>query len=680
MRKLLILLLALPLILRAQQKPEWTFYGPSFCYDKTTVIEKGLNVTGINDVIFTPDGTMVVSSVENPIIFIKDWKDYSTGGLLFSKEKSKLSLMKGGETSDALAMVVDQRNDFWFGTRKGLYRINASTYADLEKMSKARNTDGVKVPDDTPGMPFNGVNLIKQGTNGHLWVAGGKFTGLVKYEPKGVSEYDGATWKNFPVTGAEGKEVTRMTLDQQNNPIVASETGHMNNVISWLKDGQWKSLGSIGKDLGAEAIAVDKNNTLYAGTMNGIYVWKGEKWEKLETKKEIRSVKDLQFDASGNLWVATDLGAVCINASGGEYDLTQSNSPMPINAVKKIVVDKDNRKWFVTDAGILGFKEPQYVRTDRFNVYTKFNSGVFGGKIETMVPFKNGFLMVNDNIGLINYDGSKFSALTPSNQQEMAYYDVAVDKNGTAYMGTFRYLHKFDGSSYSKWDWKDDIGRQVNTVLIDDKNTVWIGFNGISKFDGSKWQNFDKKNAGLSSNTVLQLYQDSKGNIWAILPDGVAKYDGTAWTSFTKKTTGVQFRNMTGIAETKEGKMLFTNGYTLAEYDGTAMKAVDGFKEVGTVKNMIVDEDGSLLMATEEKGIARFKDGQVTYIDENNFGLPTNSINCIYKHTDGKIWVSCGNKPLTVGTAMEGEKPADSFNRKMREFDTFYGLVEISKL
>lgn len=250
-------------------------------------------------------------------------------------------------------------------------------------------------------------------------------------------------------------------------------------------------------------------------------------------------------------------------------------------------------------------------------------------------------------------------------------------------MGTYRFIHKYDGSAYSKWEWNDKIGKQINTVLVDDKNTVWIGFDGVSRFDGTAWQNFDKK-SGLSSNTVFQLFQDRKNNIWALLPDGVAKYDGSTWTSFTKKTSGIPFRNMKSVAETKDGKIFFTNGYALVEYDGSTMKAVDAFKEVGTVQNMIAEDDGSLLMATEENGIARFKDGTVSFYKQENAALPSNAINYLFKDTDGKIWAVCGKTaytpPSMPGTTEVVESPKDAFMRKLKEFDAFSALIQMEKL
>ncbi len=691
MKRMIYGMMLLPLLLAAQPKAEWTFYGPGLVYENNAATDKKLGVTGVNEVLVTQSGALAISSETEAIFFLKDGIDYSTGKMVFTKEKSKFSLVKGGETANALSMATTPNGDLWFGTKKGLYRIDYALYSDLNKMKDAPMLQGVRLNEDTPGMPFNAVSIIKAGKNGHLWVAGGKLSGLIKVEFLGISEYNGTDWKNFPVTGFEGKEVTAMALDQQDNPVVVSGDAFTSSTVLWMKDGQWKSLGAFPKGETVSAIAVGNNNMIYAGTSKGVYTWENDKWTLYPTKKDITGIKDIKVDQSNNVWIASDYGVYCVNSGGGEYDLTQSNSPLPINTVSKITVDSNNKKWFVTTMGILGFKEPQVTSNDNMTIYTKYNSGMFDGQIESIVPYKDGFLMSNHEIGLVSFDGKTFKALTPKKNSELFYNDAVVAKDGSAYMGTYRFIHKYDGKEYTKWEWKDDTGKQVNAILIDNKNSIWIGSDGISKYDGTAWQNFNKKNAGLSSNAVTGLFQDSKGTIWALVNDGVAKYDGTTWTSYTKKTTDVQLRNMTAAAETKDGKVLFTNGFTLAEFDGTAFKALDGFANVGTVYSMLIDEDGTLLLGTEEKGIARFKDGKTTFCDQATCGLPSNTVTSIYKHTDGKLWITCGVKPLSAGSGLAqpatagqpggvaAEPAGEAFNRKMKQFDTFFGVVQLNK-
>lgn len=691
MKRLLFILLLCPLLTFGQQAPksDWTVYSGTLTYDKGTFGSKGFNAQGITQIMFTANGDMVIAAPETPITFYKDGKEYGTTQIVFEKEGAKLQVVKGGETQSAQAMAFDKDGNLWFGSRKGLHKIDQELFADLEKMKSTPMMKGTRFSAETPGMPFNDVRILKMDRANNMWAAGARTSGLAKVEHKGLSKNENGTWTNYLVTGAEDKEVMLLEFDNQNNPIVATPTGLVGNTISWYKDGAWKALGTPAGKIDATVALAFVNDVLYAATGTDIHQWKNDKWEKLIVKTPMM-INDMKVDKNKNLWVATSSGVVCVNAGGGEYSINVSNSPLPSNSVKKIIVDSNNKKWFLSDLGIVGFKEPADLSNENMVVYTKFNSSFADGRIESIVNYKDGLLISNTDRGLVSFDGKSFKIVTT--MPETYYNNIAQDKNGTVYLATYRYIHKYDGAADTKWQWKDDIGRQVNHVLVDNQNNIWIAADGVSKFDGTTWQNFNKKNAGLSSNAALKLFQDSKNNIWASLYDGVAKYDGTTWTVFTKKTAGVALGNMNGIAETKDGKMLFSNGYKLIEYDGTAMKEVAGFKEAGTLRNMIIDTDGTLLVATEENGIVKFKDGVQSACNETTCGLPTNAISHIYRDNNGKLWVGFGLPPAIerpgIGAMGQpgqtptapAENPRDVFMKRLKAFDSVYGLMELKKL
>lgn len=692
MKRSILILFLCPILLFGQQAPksDWTVYTSTLTYDKGTFGSKGFNAQGITEFLFTANGDMVIAAPETPITFYKDGKEYGTNQIVFTKEGGKLQLIKGGETQSAQALILDKDGNLWFGSRKGLHKIDQALFADLEKMKSSSMMEGTRFSAETPGMPFNDVRIIRIDNANNMWVAGAKTSGLgAKVEYKGLSKNENGTWTNYVVTGAEDKEVKLVEFDDQNNPIVATASGLVGNTISWYKDGSWKSLGSPGGKMNGTLALAFFNNTLHAATGTDIHQWKNDKWEKLPVKTSM-IINDMKVDKNQNLWVATSSGVVCINAGGGEYAITASNSPLPSNAVKKLIIDNNNKKWFLSDLGLVGFKEPADMSNENMVVYTKFNSTFADGRIESIVNYKDGLLISNTDRGLVSFDGKSFKQLTT--QSELYYNNIAQDKTGTVYLATYRYIHKYDGNTDTKWQWKDDTGRQINHVLVDNQNNVWIASDGVSKFDGTAWQNFNKKNAGLSSNAALKLFQDSKNNIWASLYDGVAKYDGTTWTVFTKKTAGVALGNMNGIAETKDGKILFSNGYKLIEYDGTVMKEVAGFKEAGTLRNMIIDTDGTLLVATEENGIVKFKDGVQSACNEATCGLPTNAISHIYRDNNGKLWVGFGLPPAverpSIGAmgqpgqapAAPVENPKDVFMKRLKAFDSVYGLMELKKM
>ena len=71
---------------------------------------------------------------------------------------------------------------------------------------------------------------------------------------------------------------------------------------------------------------------------------------------------------------------------------------------------------------------------------------------------------------------------------------------------------------------------KVITLFLDlfdnSKNRIWYGCHtGLSIYDGQKYKNFDKED-GLPSKSVSKIFEDSKGQIWALSNTPVWNDDG----------------------------------------------------------------------------------------------------------------------------------------------------------
>ncbi|MBC8314770.1 MAG: hypothetical protein ISR57_06115 [Bacteroidales bacterium] len=67
-------------------------------------------------------------------------------------------------------------------------------------------------------------------------------------------------------------------------------------------------------------------------------------------------------------------------------------------------------------------------------------------------------------------------------------------------------------------------------LFEDSKGNVWFGLGlglgqraGIGKFDGTEWTFFDK-DTGLPKNLIVSILEDSKGNMWFGIPSGIVRY------------------------------------------------------------------------------------------------------------------------------------------------------------
>lgn len=679
----------------AQLKADWTFYGTQFGYGEGKMNDKKINIVGVTDFKILKDGSFIFSSQSGITVF----KDGSVSEL--NKVLNVNGSVKAGMKLDGtLGISVDKNNNLFFRIDRRLFMIDSKYFNDGQFKPDNLGEVPAKRLREEDGFIYKTVTALASDSKGNIWVRGdisdevtSMKTGNVDFK-NGVTRFDGAKWDRTDVYGTENDLETFVVFDENDYALMQFPQGKTANMIyaaSGRSDEKVVSKGELLEVSGAVAMDYFKG-LIYLANSNMIHVQKNGKWERVATTP-LTNIVDIKVDKTGKIWIASNEGVTCINTNGLQYQLNTENSILPTNSVRKIVIDGQNKKWFMSDGGLVGYKEPADPKLG-MSIYTKLNSNYFDGKIEGIESFDKGLLLLNSDYGLLRFDGANFKQETPSNLGGMFFNDLTVSKDGKAYIGTYRYLHEYDGKLYTKIEWKEDIGKQVTSVVTDDNNNVWIGFDGISKRENGTWQNFNKKNAGLSSNTVYKLFKDSKGNVWGVLSDGIVKYDGTTWTSFTKKTTDIGLRNMIGFAETKDGKVWFCNGSKLVESDGTVMKEVTNFKSVGTIRNMISQEDGSLLIATEEKGIAKVKDGNVTYFDQAS-GLPTNAISRIFKDKDNAIWVSFGfpppapsisstfDRPTPGGAASPAPpppSPKEIFTKKLQASDIQFGLVKLTQL
>jgi hypothetical protein len=698
MKAILFLVFAIlvvnPDISFAQSKADWTFYGPQFSYVDGKITDSQLSITDVTDFKILKNGAFIFTSKKGPVTVLKNGnvkvleKVFNTTGTVKSGMNISGTLHVAVDKSDNLFLQVDN-------TR--LFMIESKYFNGGEFNPNNLDVIPARRLKEEDGFIYKTITALESDSKGDIWVRGdisdikNTFNRDFDYR-NGIAKFDGTKWETTNFNPGMSKPVALVVFDEADNAILEFPA-MKNETLLYSRPNQVNPGDNpvVGRGVPSEVgspVAMDfYNGAVYIANSTSVAVQRNGQWNKISTLP-LTNIADMKVDKTGFVWIASNEGITCVRPNGAQYQITSKNSILPANLIRKIAIDDQNKKWFVSDGGLVGYKEPAAPKQG-MSIYTRLNSNYFDGKIQGIQKFESDLLLLNNDYGLLRFDGSNFKQETPNSMGGMVFNDLTVGKDGKAYVGTYRYLHTFDGKNYEKVEWNEEIGKQVIAVVTDDKNILWIGFDGISKFENGTWQNFNKKNAGLSSNTVYKLFKDSKGNLWGALSDGIVKYDGATWTSFTKKTTEIALRNMIGFAETRDGKVWFCNGSKLVETDGTTMKEVPNFKSVGTIRNMISQDDGSLLIATEENGIAKVKEGTVTFINQAS-GLPSNSITRIFKDTDNSVWVSFGSpppaasissvfdRPTPGASAPPAPNPKEVFTKKLKDSDIQFGLVKIT--
>ena len=210
----------------------------------------------------------------------------------------------------------------------------------------------------------------------------------------------------------------------------------------------------------------------------------------------------------------------------------------------------------------------------------------------------------------------------------------------------------------------------INCLVQDSVGTIWIGtMSGVSKYNGIKFENFNKKN-GLAENRVVSSCIDTKKNIWfGHWAGGISVYI-TKTKTFkhilpNDKTIDI-FKTINCIYQDKSENIWFGTGgqglmrLDVSDYnisDDTAKIAHLNFKLIrkneGLSSDIInsIGQDGDYtLWVGTDAGVTKIKHSGVSkyiydHLDITN-GLPSNTITSVLCDSKRRIWLGSIDKGI----------------------------------
>jgi ligand-binding sensor domain-containing protein len=123
--------------------------------------------------------------------------------------------------------------------------------------------------------------------------------------------------------------------------------------------------------------------------------------------------------------------------------------------------------------------------------------------------------------------------------QSSGISSIVEDMDSNIWIGTWTEgLFKFDGDTWINYDTSNTslLVNGIWTLRVESNNTLWIGTlgfeGGLAKFDGSEWRVWELDNYGIEGTTIFDIEIDNEGYFWmGTLWDGLVKFDGD--TTFT---------------------------------------------------------------------------------------------------------------------------------------------------
>lgn len=580
-------------------------------------------------------------------------------------EKFTYTTRNSGLPSDSISSLVVDKNDvLWIGTNNGLVSYNGSDW-------KVFNTGNSL-------LPFNAIQCLCIDSSNTKWIAAK--TLLVQYDGISFSPFPivmdttrglylihnvsiGDSGKLY-ISGMDSLLVIDTAYSHgkpyvqkyyKYEPIITSYNGNI-----W----QTASLPAFSSGYGTPTgLIVESNGDYWVSTTLGLLQHTTAGWKQyLLTNSNMPTnfVYASGCGKDGAKWFGTkrdNSTSTYVNMGARFGGLTKiqdstlttftaKNSTFPFTSVSSIHVDEDGIVWAGTTLGAL-------VKFDGTNsvVYSVASGLQDGGTLYTpgissIDIAKDGSKYISSLDGLVKLKDNKwnvfFNEIIPnptSDSTNMSYASLGIayefhstcqDSKGAIWTAAKHYLYpnycwlyKYEAGVWTRFDTTysgNHFPLMPSVVKADNHNVIWVGDSGsgLGKFDGKYWTIYNTANSSLSSNNILSMGIDSKGNKWLGTDSGLVKYNDTSWSVFNKANGKCPINRVTALR----------------------IDANDNIW-IGCGRN----QWGSIVSDTNS-GLIKFREDGYTVFNTQNSGLPQNSISAIAVDGKNAVWVGTDTRGL----------------------------------
>ena len=192
------------------------------------------------------------------------------------------------------------------------------------------------------------------------------------------------------------------------------------------------------------------------------------------------------------------------------------------------------------------------------------------------------------------------------------------------------------------------IGEYVVDIFQDSKGNIWFGTleKGVAKFDGNNLKYLTVKD-GLPSNRITNVIEDNLGNLWFGTDIGVSKFDGKIFTNYSEKD-GLCSNMISNLFIDSKGIIWIGTWGGICRFDGIQFENFSiPYPKIETKINPDT-KDWITSIAEDSKGKIWFgRDGYgASEFDGNSFvhfttkeGLNSNNVQSIAEDKKGNIWI-----------------------------------------
>ena len=218
-------------------------------------------------------------------------------------------------------------------------------------------------------------------------------------------------------------------------------------------------------------------------------------------------------------------------------------------------------------------------------------------------------------------------------------HDLLV-QGDTLWIGTGGGLFAYSFSEDSLMGVEGPIAGSIRTIAIDDEGMLWAGGrNGLSIRSRAGWKHYTRRTNRFFSNVTAIVVGEEK--IWISTHGNGCGFVSGGMLQIYALADSLLDDRVECFVEGGEGTIWFGTASGLCRSDSLQWKSMRyGHRlPVGPVKDMLLDEEGSLFLAIEGQGAAIYSLGRVRVFGLGR-GLPDKGVNAFSLDPLGKVWAA----------------------------------------
>jgi ligand-binding sensor domain-containing protein len=285
------------------------------------------------------------------------------------------------------------------------------------------------------------------------------------------------------------------------------------------------------------SVTQDNQGIMWVGGVQGLMRFDGTSWETYSGAMRNNSIHCAARDEQGNLWFGT-WGQGVFEYTGKEWQsFTPANTGngLPGTAMQDILVDNQGNLWFATVGNVGQRTAPIHYGVTRYDG-TNWTSFLDHTDVETIFQDSDGNMWFGTNVGVTYYDGSRWQTFTKEDGLADNYVvAICQDNQGNMWFGTWSNgVSRYDGENWRTFTPEDGlVSNAIHCMSKDNQGNLWFGsysidgYYGISRFNGTQWQNLDPWQGmdGMHHYSVNAIFEDNEDNLWFATTFGLVRYN-----------------------------------------------------------------------------------------------------------------------------------------------------------